>query len=67
MDNLQQVLISAAIMHLEMAEKTLRQISEMYSDTAEYNAMEYGKAKLQIQTARNTVEEIMERKAGDDV
>lgn len=63
MDNLHKVLLSTAIMHLEMAEKLLYQIADMYKDT--YDAMSHGKAKLQIQQARNTVEDII--KAGEQV
>lgn len=65
MDKLHKVLLSTAIMHLEMAEKLLCQIADMYNDAAEYDVMTHGKAKLQIQQARNTVEDII--KAGEQV
>lgn len=65
MDKLHKVLLSTVIMHLEMAEKLLCQISAMYNDAAEYDVMTHGRAKLQIQQVKNTVEDII--KAGEQV
>ena len=65
MDKLHKVLLSTVIMHLEMAEKLLCQIADMYYTDKSYDAMGSGKAKLQIKQARNTVEDII--KAGEQV
>lgn len=63
MDKHEQVLLSSVITHLEQAQKALHHVAETCNDT--YGVMNYGKAKLQIQQARNTVEDII--KAGEQV